>query len=264
HAHTGLPRDDDFGLRSDAESGWNVIAVADGAGSAEFARKGSQIACQTAESDCLAFLTPGREEAFAALAAEPWREDLADAAAAAAYDVLAGTAFKAKKAIEAEAARKGKAARSYATTFLIAMAKRYGGRWLIASFWVGDGAMAVYAEGKPVQLLGAPDAGEYSGQTRFLTENAIFAGGKAAERVRVGVYEDFTALVLMTDGVSDPVFETEAGLEDTQRWDAMWQGLRGKAGLERPEQGVTEQALADWAGFYSAQDHDDRTIAIFY
>ena len=120
------------------------------------------------------------------------------------------------------------------------------------------------AEGKPVQLLGAPDEGEYSGQTRFLTENAIFAGGKAAERVRVGVYEDFTALVLMTDGVSDPVFETEAGLEDTQRWDAMWQGLRGKAGLERPEQGVTEQALADWAGFYSAQDHDDRTIAIFY
>ena len=48
--------------------------------------------------------------------------------------------------------------------------KKYDFGWFIASFWVGDGAMCLFdAENKTAKLLGTPDEGEFSGQTRFLT-----------------------------------------------------------------------------------------------
>jgi hypothetical protein len=43
HAHVGSCRDDDFALCVDKESSWQLIAVADGAGSSEFSREGAKI-----------------------------------------------------------------------------------------------------------------------------------------------------------------------------------------------------------------------------
>ncbi|MBK7969599.1 MAG: protein phosphatase 2C domain-containing protein [Bacteroidetes bacterium] len=45
HAQEGIFRDDDFGYSYFEETGWGIIAVADGAGSAKYSRKGSLIAC---------------------------------------------------------------------------------------------------------------------------------------------------------------------------------------------------------------------------
>ena len=45
HAHEGIFRDDAFEFSFHEQNGWGIIAVADGAGSAKFSRKGSEIAC---------------------------------------------------------------------------------------------------------------------------------------------------------------------------------------------------------------------------
>ncbi|MDR2918641.1 MAG: protein phosphatase 2C domain-containing protein, partial [Tannerella sp.] len=52
HAIESKPRDDDFALDFDDQTEWYIMVVADGAGSAKFSRKGSQIACQTAIEVC--------------------------------------------------------------------------------------------------------------------------------------------------------------------------------------------------------------------
>jgi hypothetical protein len=47
HEHAGTFRDDDFYINVSDESGWNVLLVADGAGSARFSREGSRIVAET-------------------------------------------------------------------------------------------------------------------------------------------------------------------------------------------------------------------------
>lgn len=106
------------------------------------------------------------------------------------------------------------------------------------------------------------------GQTRFLTMPEIFKDGKSIyDRLRFCIEPDFTALFLMTDGVSDPMFETDANLNNPDKWDALWDRLLHDE--EHPVHLVddNEQAkdeLLDWLDFWSPGNHDDRTIAILY
>ncbi len=46
HANVGSFRDDDVAFKHFEESGWSVVCVADGAGSAKLSREGSRMACQ--------------------------------------------------------------------------------------------------------------------------------------------------------------------------------------------------------------------------
>lgn len=46
HANVGSFRDDDFAFKFYENSGWSVVSVSDGAGSAKFSRKGSELACK--------------------------------------------------------------------------------------------------------------------------------------------------------------------------------------------------------------------------
>lgn len=52
HAHEGKARDDDFNIYHNDSNGWYIIAVADGAGSAKYSRKGSAVACETCVEFC--------------------------------------------------------------------------------------------------------------------------------------------------------------------------------------------------------------------
>ncbi|MFC2503447.1 MAG: protein phosphatase 2C domain-containing protein, partial [Cardiobacterium sp.] len=65
-------------------------------------------------------------------------------------------------------------------------------------------------------------------------------------------------VILMTDGVSDPKFETDAALENPQRWQTLWDELQAPLAAAEPK-----AALHDWLGFWSRGNHDDRTIAFF-
>ncbi len=47
HANVGSFRDDDFSFKFYENSGWSLVSVADGAGSAKYSRKGSEISCHS-------------------------------------------------------------------------------------------------------------------------------------------------------------------------------------------------------------------------
>lgn len=87
---------------------------------------------------------------------------------------------------------------------------------LFAAFWMGDGAIAAYGPAGKVRVLGIPDSGEYAGQTRFLDESAV-NDIEFNRRIIIGKWSEISHLILMTDGVSDPKFETDNGLQDPNK-----------------------------------------------
>lgn len=274
HAHEGKPRDDHFQLHYCEKTEWYVIAVADGAGSAKYSREGARIACETAVSHCKDALSDSAEfEHIIQLSA-----DNADSQEARKlvgdkiYSIVGNAALKAHNAIKKEAERRhterndNTKMKDYATTLLLAICKRFEFGWAVASFWVGDGAMCIYnAEKHTADMLGMPDEGEFAGQTRFLTMPEIFTDTTSFyQRLRFKIYPDFTALMMMTDGVSDPKFETDVNLQNPDKWDALWNDL-AENGVELIDDNEHSQdQLLSWLSFWDRGNHDDRTIAILY
>lgn len=271
HAHEGKPRDDHFVIRRNAETGWSILAVADGAGSAHFSREGARIAAETAVRYCNEHIVEQLEaaECFLPFGAEPENAERRAQVHRAACKVLGKAAADAHRAIQDEAQKRERGKKDYASTLLFAACKRFNFGWFIASFAVGDGAMAVIGErdGQPfAELLAEPDEGEFSGQTRFITMDDIFKDYEALQkRIGVCVVLDFTAVLLMTDGVSDAKFETDANLHTPQKWQDLWQELQQLPLARSEEDGeAAKKNLLEWLNFWSLGNHDDRTMALIY
>lgn len=269
HAHEGYPRDDHFRVEYLEDCGWYVMAVADGAGSAKYSRKGSWLACDTSVEHCKSYFSDekslhdfeGYITTYNGEANDEYRKLLGDSI----HQLIGNAAFKSYKAIEAEAVSKGVPIKNYATTLLLAVCKKFDFGWFVASFWVGDGAMCIYdKERKYFKLLGTPDEGEFAGQTRFLTMPEIFRDATSFYgRLKFSIEQDFTALMLMTDGVSDPMFETDANLNKIEKWDALWENITKEVKLT-DDNTESQYQLMQWLDFWSQGNHDDRTIAILY
>ena len=285
HAQEGRPRDDDFIAHWDAETGCAILAVADGAGSARFSRRGSLLAVQTA-----------LEKVKAALAPEFWTDMIPyikkcvedrDVQArkniqVSLYKVLVQAAWEAKTRIKEEALeheenffkdykiREKFSARDYATTLILTIVKKLDAGWFVATFWIGDGGMGVYSPEKVI-VQGVPDGGEYGGQTRFLTEDSAevwpqgeHAANKIIERrIYFDVVDSFDAVILMTDGVTDPKFETDNNLNSLAKWSEFWADLKKEVPFEKRDDSVAD-ALLKWMDFWSPGNHDDRTMIVLY
>lgn len=274
HAQEGRPRDDHFRVCHCADSDWYVLAVADGAGSAQYSRKGSQVACDTVVDFCLPRLSDNTafETAIRDYAADRDNVEKRQAAARFVYDIVLKGAQTAQKEVWKLADHgPDMKIKDFSTTLMFAICKRYDFGWFIASFWVGDGAMCLINNDGSIKLLGTPDEGEFSGQTRFLTMSEIFRDQNVYKRLRMMIEPDFNQLVLMTDGVSDPMFETDRNLNSP----AKWQELMDRLLLGFPDDNVPGVDLSDdneeaagqllrWLDFWSPGNHDDRTIAILY
>ena len=230
HAHEGKPRDDAYRMHYCAENGWYVMAVSDGAGSAAYSREGSRLACETAVECCLKKLADAETlkniEAQISAYHQSESENISKVGEVL-YHLLCSAAFNASKAIQAEAAKQQRDPRTYAATLLLSITKRFPFGWFVGTFWVGDGAIALYRRDlHEVKLMGEPDEGEYGGQTRFVTMPEIFQDPTACyKRLRFTLVDDFTALFLMSDGVSDAKFETTNNLKNPQKWDKLWENL---------------------------------------
>lgn len=266
HAHEGKARDDDFRLYHCDTTDWYVIAVADGAGSAKFSREGSRIACETVVNHCKEKLSAANdfEEYIRILQNQETPENrkwVGDNI----YDIVGNAAFKAHKAINEKARERGTSPKDYSTTLLLAICKRFEFGWFVASFWVGDGAMCIYDKDRQYfKLLGTPDGGEYAGQTRFLTMPEIFNDAKSFYgRLKFSIEKDFTALLLMSDGISDPMFETDANLNRISKWNELWESIVKEVDLT-DDNSESQHQLLKWLDFWSPGNHDDRTIAILY
>ena len=262
HAHVGSFRDDSFKVDYLSETGWHVVAVSDGAGSAEFSRAGSRIICSTFCELVRKTLTDTE-----AKVREQGAPDTADAWEPRLRKLVPWAAQKGALAISAEAQAKGRPIKTYAATFLGFVMKRFGEEWLGVSIGIGDGIIGMFRcaeEGKDeLVLLSEPDGGEYVGQTRFVTMAEVWEAKSLERRVKSARARDFRFIMSMTDGVSDPRFETDSNLGTRERWDELWRELECRLPLkERSEE--TSRALLGWLDFWSVGNHDDRTIAIVY
>ena len=269
HAQESKPRDDHFRVEY-MPNGWYIMAVADGAGSAKYSREGSHIACDTTVDHCKLSLINSKPfetaiEAFH-LHEEENNSEARKVVGDYIYQIVGTAAFKAHRAIVAEATIRNLPVKQYATTLLLTICKHFSFGWFVASFWVGDGAICLYnRQAHTAKILGIPDEGEYAGQTRFLTMQEIFQDTKTFyQRLRFSIMDDFTALFLMSDGVSDPKFETDANLNNPDKWDALWDDLHDNGVELIDDNEEAKEQLLNWLDFWSAGNHDDRTIAILY
>lgn len=260
HEHSGTFRDDDFFIHHDAASGWAVMIVADGAGSAKSSRWGSRLAAEAAGAHLVAALA-GELGADLSRALGDWDADPASAANELGekfHYLFHEAGSLAVQAIETEASTQGAPVKDYATTLLACAVRKEGADTFVASFWMGDGAIAAYGARGKVRLMGSPDGGEFAGQTRFLDRTAL-ADSSFAKRIGIGRYPDLTSVILLTDGISDPRFETDNGLADASKWDALWDDIAPCLAAQAPDQ----QLLA-WLDFFTPGHHDDRTIAVLW
>ncbi len=265
HAQDAKPRDDDFRVSFNPQNGWYVLAVADGAGSAKYSREGSRIACKVTEEYCKQWLANKGEElekAVRVYAADRSQDNLQPVVHKV-HDVLFKGATEAFRAIVArkDGCEDVAVLKDFSTTLLLAICRKFSFGWFVASFGVGDGAIGIYDKNsETVRLLNEPDGGEFAGQTRFLTMQSIFSD---RPRIRLSIVPDFTALMLMTDGISDPFFETDANLARKEKWDALWDSITKEVDLTDDNEDSARQLLG-WLDFWSPGNHDDRTIAILY
>lgn len=263
HAHEGKFRDDDFRLSHLPETGWYLLTVADGAGSARYSRRGAQLACQTVTDYLQRSIDPPGWTALDTAIGQ-YQSDPQEGAVGVHrqfYDVLGKAVFDAYKAIEAEALTKAAEVKDYATTLISVLAKPVAGRWFVGAFWIGDGGVGVYSTHREPVILGTPDGGEYAGQTRFLTMSETIANNFFG-RFQFTLVDDFTAVVLMTDGVTDPKFQTDGNLSRQAKWDELWADL--SEGVSFADDELAPTQLQDWLTFWSPGNHDDRTIALLY
>lgn len=222
HAHGASFREDHLGAR--AVGPWRLLAVADGAGSAALSRLGSQVALDTALDALGASLPDG--------------EDIAPA--------LLQSARAAAQALDDRAAADGIDRRDLATTLILAAVRRVEAGILTAVFGVGDGGAGIVdTQAGELATLTVPDGGEFAGQTRFLDTSV------SAERVRVDVRASYSALLLMTDGITDPKLPTDAAFASYAAWAALWDELAPAL-----------DDLPAWLDFWSHGNHDDRTLLV--
>ncbi len=268
HAHKGKFRDDHVKAVYMEETGWSVIAVADGAGFAQFSREGSRIACEKSVemlSDFLIKKNAQLEEAIEKAYTEGAGDQEKSLLKKMLDEIMISSAYAAVKAIHEEAAKENRKVKEYSTTLLLAVHKCFALGNFFAGFWIGDGTLAVYtkntAEQKGnVRLMGTPDGGEFSGQTHFLTENSIWKNpDELRQRTQFFLEKDFTALFAATDGISDAKFITEKNLSDLSFWDRLWADLEENISPYREN---SEDRLLKWLDFWAEGEHDDRTIAM--
>ena len=284
HANEGKFRDDHFLIKTGPEAnGWLFFAVADGAGSAKYSREGSKIACEKTYEKLKSYLSEYNVSFDEAVCKEfeaktDWKSNPScDAKAIERTNVgqfFYGAVYDAwneiKKSAEAHEAKTA----DYSTTFLCAAAKRFAAKetrpafWAVASYWVGDGGAAVYRPNgtSKVHTLGLPDGGEFAGQTRFLTMNDEINPEKVAARVQLNFFDDFQALVLMTDGISDPFFPAETNFTDKNKWKFFWDEILPKEFPNALDASKTPEERADallkGMSFFRDGNHDDRTLLL--
>ena len=117
-------------------------------------------------------------------------------------------------------------------------------------------------EAGTVKPLTAPDSGEYAGQTRFLARSEFADAGEVIKRLKHATPERFTAIALMSDGITDPKLPTDKAFADPAAWTGLWQDdLTAQVDFAASDADIEAGFLA-WLDFWSPGNHDDRTLAV--
>lgn len=273
HSNVGSFRDDDFSFKSINETGWSVVTVSDGAGSASISRKGSEMSCNLV----LSYF----EENFTAEYLKDFDEillnhhnkigdDTTKKLNLFVYDNLSKAAWYVHKELEKFAIKIERPLKDLHATLIFALVKKYEFGYAILTFGVGDCPIGLLNKDlTEIKLMNWLDVGEFGGGTRFITMPEIFQSDKFSTRFGFKLVEDFSYLMLMTDGIYDPKFVVEANLEKIERWKEFLEDLKGKneenckVDFNKENAEIANQ-LSTWMDFWNPGNHDDRTLAIIY
>ncbi|MGD1320030.1 PP2C family serine/threonine-protein phosphatase [Chryseobacterium sp. 2R14A] len=265
HAHEGKFRDDDFAVDELSDS-WNIVSVSDGAGSAQLARYGSELATQSINDyfknkEVLAELNFHVDKIFN-------NEKNVSEAKQEVIKILYQGVSNTFKTLSEKAEEHFVSLKDFHSTLIFALLKKFDSGYIILSFGVGDCPINLINEDfSDVKLLNTMDVGEFGGGTRFITMNEIF-DDSISSRFRITLTKDFSKLVLMTDGIYDPKFITENKLEDIESWKVFFEDLNGKnddeAKVDFQNDETIDEQLLSWMDFWSKGNHDDRTLAVIY
>ncbi len=273
HANVGSFRDDDFAFKNINETGWSVICVADGAGGYPLTRQGSKLAC---DSIIIYFEENFNEEYLKDFDEtllnhhNKTDEDSSKKISHFVYNNLSKAAHFAHKQIEEFAVKNEKQLRDFHSTLIFALVKKFDFGYAILTFGVGDCPIGLLNKDlTEIKLMNWLDVGEFGGGTRFITMPEIFQSDKFSTRFGFKLVDDFSYLMLMTDGIYDPKFVVEANLEKIDKWNEFLEDLQGKnddnckVDLNKENAEIANQ-LSAWMDFWNPGNHDDRTLAIIY
>lgn len=283
----GSSRDDDFAFKYFEKTQWSLVVVSDGAGSAYLARIGSKLACEAVveyfEKVVDKEKTKEFEDKIAEYNKEKTEDRLKEIQILSKQNLYKASVYVHNKLKEfAEQTfltnpelfnnPKAKTNLEYLhSTLIFTLFKKYEFGYLIQSFGVGDCPIAVMNIDKTeTTLLNWLDVGEYGGGTRFITQPDIFQKQEVMiTRFNLKIIEDFSFLFLMTDGIYDAKFIVEANLEKHEKWLEFLEDLSGKNDentkvvFNKDNSDIANQ-LSKWMDFWSAGNHDDRTLAIVF
>lgn len=273
HANAGSFREDDFAFKNLNQIGWSIIAVSDGAGSASLSRLGSKLACNS--------VVDYFEQNLNASVLKEFDQVLVDHHAKATdetskkishfvYQNLSKAAYFAHQKIEQAAIKNETDLKNFHATLIFALIKKYDFGYAILTFGIGDCPIGLLnKDSTEVKLMNWLDVGDFGGGTRFITMPEIFQSDKFSSRFGFKLIDDFSYLMLMTDGIYDPKFVVEANLEKIEKWNEFVEDLKGKnddgikVEFDKNNPEIAQQ-LSNWMDFWSPGNHDDRTLAIIY
>lgn len=298
HAQKGTFRDDDFEINS-WENGWVLQVVSDGAGSAEYSREGSKIACKSVLEKVSEFINSDKlnplEEIIHEIesntsiidnastneinsikidkeiipevndveqedASRTNENSIMKELSALVNELTVKPAHFAFQEIRKFAEENKYPIKMFSSTILFALSKEFDFGTVVISFSIGDGAIGVVTEKEGVLLM-EPDGGEYSGQTRFVTMKEVFSSKDIYERSNLRLFKDkVEAIILMSDGISDPKFGTDNNLKDSDIWLSFWKELKSVV----TKDDLNEKEVLDWMNFHEKGEYDDRTLTILF
>ncbi len=273
HANVGSYRDDDFAFKNFENTSWSVICVADGAGGYPLTRQGSKLACDSVikyfeENFNNEYLKEFDETLLKHHNKKD--EDSSKKISHFVYSNLSKAAHYAHKQIEEFAVKNEKQLKDFHSTLIFALVKKYDFGYAILTFGVGDCPIGLLNKDlTEIKLMNWLDVGEFGGGTRFITMPEIFQSDKFSTRFGFKLVDDFSYLMLMTDGIYDPKFVVEANLEKIEKWSEFLEDLKGenedncKVDFNKENAEIAHQ-LSTWMDFWNPGNHDDRTIAIIY
>ena len=242
-------REDDMSWYNDAETGTLCLVVADGAGSAQFSRMGSELAARCIV-DSVKESVKESQLKRGCLDSEPGRKTV--------MGIIEKGVRKALDDMDnmADSMSPGVTRRDFATTLNVAILQESATEpnlINILSFAVGDGRVVWLGNDGKFKSLSSPDRGRFASETQFITSEGILPpkkneyapGHSFAKRFR---FDSFSSgkIALMTDGVSE-TFATDVDF---------------RTSIEPWLQSFSAESLLGWLKSLGNTNFDDKTIML--
>ncbi len=247
HENDGKFRDDCFKFIYDDKKNIGAVVVSDGAGSAEYSRKGAEIICNSFCDIINLYVKAGR---FDDLISSSEEETVTSC-----KKVLSDAVYACYEKLDSFAQEKKIDYRNFYATMLAYVFIQAQNHIRILSFAVGDGALVAITAEKTI-MLAELDHGEHLNETVFLSETIVAEIKNIGTRFKFFEISPPYSVLAMTDGVFNPWFWGQVANNQD-----IWFEKHNEI-ISCLDQNNPEEELKSRLNFKSVVSNDDRTIVI--